>query len=167
MMSTENLNREESDKKLRSTIEDTSVAMMITAFGHKPVHAVPMYTKTVDEQGNIWFLSSRNSEHNHQLEKENEIQLLYSNPSKMEFLSVYGKAEITSDRSIIDELYSPTDNSYFDGKDDPEITAIKIIPSQAFYWDNKSNKYVTLLKLGLGAVTGNDQDIGEKGKLNI
>ncbi|MFD1079538.1 pyridoxamine 5'-phosphate oxidase family protein, partial [Longispora fulva] len=105
-MSTENLNREESDKKLRKTIDDTKVAMMITGFDKKPIHAVPMYTKKVDDQGNIWFLSSRKSEHNQHLENNSDIQLLYSNPDDMEFLSIYGKADISLDRGVINDLYS-------------------------------------------------------------
>lgn len=166
-MSTENLNKEESLKKLKEHIGDTSVAMMLTDFGKKPINAVPMYTKKMDEHGNIWFLSGRNSEHNKALLKSNDVQLLYSNTDDMEFLSVYGEAEITSDEKVIDELYSKTDNNYFKGKDDPEVTAIKIKPQEAYYWDNKSNKFVTLLKLGVGAVTGNQQDIGEKGQMNL
>lgn len=166
-MSTENLNKDESIKKLKEHIGDTSVAMMLTGFGKKPIDAVPMYTKKLDEHGNIWFLSGRNSSHNKELIKSNDVQLLYSNPNEMEFLSVYGEAEITSDKEVIDELYAHTDDSYFKGKDDPEVTAIKVRPQEAYYWDNKSNKYVTLLKLGMGAVTGNQQDIGEKGKMNL
>ena len=99
--------------------------------------------------------------------KNNDVQLLYSNPNEMEFLSIYGEAEITSDKDAIDEFYSQTDNNYFDGKDDPEVTVIKVKPQEAYYWDNKSNKFVTLLKLGVGAVTGNKQEIGEKGKMNL
>lgn len=166
-MSTENLNKEESLKKLKEHIDDTAVAMMITGFDKKPISAVPMYTKRLDEHGNIWFLSGRSSQHNKELLKKKDVQLLYSNTEDMEFLSVYGEAEITSKKEVIDALYSKTDDNYFKGKDDPEVTAIKVRPQEAYYWDNKSNKFVTLLKLGVGAVTGNQQDIGEKGKMNL
>ncbi len=166
-MSTENLNKEESLKKLREHIDDTAVAMMITGFDKKPISAVPMYTKKMDEHGNIWFLSGRSSQHNKELLKNNDVQLLYSNTDDMEFLSVYGEAEITTNKEVIDELYSKTDDNYFKSKDDPEVTAIKIRPQEAYYWDNKSNKFITLLKLGVGAITGNQQDIGEKGEMNL
>ncbi|HER40769.1 MAG TPA: general stress protein [Salinimicrobium catena] len=166
-MSTENLNKEESIKKLKEHIDDNAVAMMITGFDKKPISAVPMYTKKMDKDGSIWFLSGRNSEHNKDLIKNNDVQLLYSNPDDMEFVSVYGEAEVTSKADVIEELYSSTDNNYFKGKDDPEVTAIKVRPQEAYYWDNKSNKFLTLLKLGVGAVTGKQQDIGEKGKMDL
>jgi general stress protein 26 len=166
-MSTENLNKQESIQKLKEHIDDTSVAMMLTGLDKKPIRAVPMYTKKMDEQGNIWFLSGRSSDHNKDLIKNKDVQLLYSNTSDMEFLSIYGEAEISSNKDSIEELYAKTDDNYFKGKDDPEVTVIKVKPQEAYYWDNKSNKFITLLKLGAGAVTGKQQDIGEKGKLNL
>lgn len=166
-MSTENLSKEESIKKLREHIDDTSVAMMLTGLENRPISAVPMYTKKMDDQGDIWFLSGRNSGHNKQLMKNNDVQLLYSNTDDMEFLSIYGEAEISSNREMIEELYSKMDDNYFKGKDDPEVTVIKVKPQEAYYWDNKQNKFLTLLRLGVGAVTGKQQDIGEKGKMNL
>lgn len=166
-MSTENLNKEESRKKLKNLAEDIKFAMMLTGFTKKPVNAIPMTTKKIDKDGNIWFLSPKNSEHNKDLELNKEVQLLYSDPSDMEFMSLYGHAEITKDRGVIEDLYNERTDNWFDGKDDPNITAIKVVPQEAYYWDTKTNKYITLLKMGVGAVTGKNQDIGVKGKLNI
>ena len=166
-MSTEKLNKEESRKKLKQLVEDIKIGMMITGFNRKPISAVPMTSKKVDKEGNIWFLSLRNSDHNNDLLKNSDVQLLYSEPSDMEYLSVYGEAEITTNKEILEDLYNKADDNYFEGQDDPNLTAIKVRPQEAYYWDTKTNKYVTLLKMGVGAMTGNEQDIGEKGKLNL
>ena len=166
-MSTENLNRDEALKKMKGMAEDIKVAMMITGFSKKPLNAIPMTTKKVDDNGNIWFLSGASSEHNTNLVKEKEIQLLYSDPSDMEYLSVYGRAEVVRDKEVLKDLYSKMDNNWFDGANDPELTAIKVIPENAYYWDNKTNKYISFLKLGVGALTGDRKDVGEKGKLKL
>lgn len=166
-MSTEKLDREESRKKIRSLVGDIKVAMMITGFDQKPIPAIPMTTKKIDNEGNIWFLSLRNSHHNQNLLQDKQVQLLYSDPSDMEYLSVYGEAEVTTDRAILEDLYEKTDDNWFEEIDDPNLTAIKVRPEEAYYWDTKTNKYITLLKLGVGAITGNKQDIGEKGELDI
>ena len=166
-MSTENLNIEESRKKIKSLVGDIKVAMMITGFDKKPINAIPMTTKKIDNEGNIWFLSLRTSHHNKDLLKSKDVQLLYSDPSDMEYLSVFGEAEVTTERAVLEDLYEKTDDNWFEEIDDPNLTAIKVRPEEAYYWDTKTNKSVTLLKLGVGAVTGNKQDIGEKGKLNI
>lgn len=166
-MSTEKLNKEESQKKLKELVEAVKVAMMVTGFNRKPLNAIPMTSKKVDPDGNIWFLSLRNSEHNQDLLQNKEVQLLYSDPNDMEYLSVFGEAEITTDRAVLEDLYNKADDNWFNGIEDPNLTALKVKPEEAYYWDTKNNKYVTLFKLGMGAITGNKQDIGEKGKLDL
>lgn len=166
-MSTENLSNEAARKKLKDLVEDIRVAMMVTGLGKIPLNAIPMTTKEVDESGDIWFLSLRTSEHNSNITESNQVQLLYSDPSDMEFVSVYGTAEIVTNREVLDELYDSMADAWFDGKDDPNLTAIKFHPSEAYYWNNKTNKYVTLYKLGIAALTGKNKDIGESGKLEL
>ncbi|WP_029035068.1 pyridoxamine 5'-phosphate oxidase family protein [Salinimicrobium terrae] len=166
-MSTENLNKEESWEKLRELVDDIKVAMMVTGLEKKPINAIPMRTKKIDENGNIWFVSAGNSEHNKNLQINEQVHLLYSDPDDNEFITLYGNAEITKDKTILKDLYSATTDNWFDGVDDPNLTAIKVKPVEAYFWDSKTNKYVTLLKMGVGALTGNQQDVGEKGKLNL
>lgn len=166
-MSTENLDKDKSWKKLRELVDDIKVAMMVTGLEQKPINAIPMSTKEIDDKGNIWFISMGNSEHNKNLAANPDVHLLYSDPDDMEFLSLYGRAEITKDRTVLENLYNARTDNWFDGPDDPNLTAIKVKPEDAYYWDTKTNKYVSLLKMGVGAVTGDKKDIGEKGKLNL
>lgn len=166
-MSTENLSHKEAREKLKDLVEDIRVAMMVTALGKIPLSAVPMTTKEIDDEGNIWFLSLRNSEHNMNIAENNQVQLLFSDPSDMEFVSVFGTGEIVTNKEILEELYDDFSDNWFDGVNDPNLTAIKFHPKEAYYWNNKSNKYVTLYKLGIAALTGKDKDLGEKGKLEL
>ncbi len=166
-MSTHNLNNKEAREKMTSLIEDIKVAMLVTDMGNKPLSAVPMWTKEVDKEGNIWFLSRLDSDHNNAIVRDNDVQLLYSDPSDKEFISIYGSASINTEKEKLKELYSKADNAWFESVDDPTVTAIKIQPKEAYYWDTKKNKYIGLFKMGVAAVTGKDQDIGEKGKLNL
>lgn len=166
-MSTEEFNKQEAKNKLKELVEDIKVAMMVTDLEKKPLSAIPMTSKKVDEEGNIWFLSLKNSEHNQNIALNQEIQLLYSDPSNMEFLSVFGTGEISTDQEILEDLYVKTDDNWFDGPKDPNLTAIIFRPKEAFFWDAKKNKYITLYKLGIAALTGNEKDIGEKGKLEL
>ena len=166
-MSTENLNNTEALKKMRKLVEDIDFCMMLTDLNTQPISAIPMSTKKVDEAGNIWFLSGKESEHNTNISKDSKTQLLYSENSDMEFISIYGSATIHTDKNIIDELYEKSDDAWFKDKNDSNITALKFDPSEAYYWDTKQNKYITLLKMGVAAITGDKIDAGEKGKLNL
>lgn len=166
-MSTENLNNTDALKKMRKLVGDIDFCMMLTDLDTKPISAIPMSTKKVDEAGNIWFLSGKDSEHNSNISKDSKTQLLYSDNSDMEFISIYGSSSIHIDKDTIHELYSKSDDAWFEDKNDPDITAIKFAPTDAYYWDTKQNKYIALFKKGLASLTGDKVDVGEKGKLNL
>lgn len=153
-MSTTNLTSKEAIKKMTTLVEDIKTAMLLTDLKKQPISAIPMTTKEVDEDGSIWFLSGLNSEHNSNIVKNPQAQLLYSDPSGMEFISIYGMATIITDSERLKDLYSSIDDAWFEGVDDPNLTAIKITPKEAYYWDTKENKYISLFKMGLAAATG-------------
>ncbi|SDL50880.1 pyridoxamine 5'-phosphate oxidase family protein [Kriegella aquimaris] len=166
-MSEKHLFSKEAKKKLRELAEGIDFTMMETNLGAKPSHFVPMSTKAVDDAGCIWFLSNKNSEHNSHLNSDKNIQLVYSKPSAMEFMTVYGTAFITTDKKVLKRYYGKMDDTWFDGIDDPNLTAIKVIPEDIHYWDTKNGKIVSLIKMGIGAITGKEQDLGEEGDLKI
>lgn len=166
-MSQENLYSQQAIEKIKDIATDVDFCMLATNLTVQPISAVPMSTKKVDEQGNIWFLSNKNSDHNADISKDKNTQLLYSGTSDMKFLSVYGSAEIIHDRAIIKKLYASTDNAWFDGEEDPNITAIKFAPKQAAYWSNDDNKVVSLFKLAKAAITGEKVDMGTSGKMKV
>lgn len=166
-MSTENLTSKEALEKMTGLVNDIKFAMLLTALDTQPISSVPMTTKKVDAQGDIWFLSGLNSDHNANIVKSPKVQLLYSDPGDMEFISIYGEATIVTNKDVLEELYTKKDDAWFTGVDDPNLTALKIVPQEAYFWDTKDNKYVSLFKMGISAITGDKADIGEKGKLNF
>jgi len=166
-MSTKNLYSNEAKKKIKELAESIDHAMMATDLKSEPFHVVPMSTKKVDDDGNIWFLSDKNSTHNQNIERQNRAQLIYADKGNFEFLTVYGRASISSDRNKIKDLYGSGDDAWFEGLDDPNLTAIKIEPDDAHYWDTKNGKVLSLLKMVGEAITGNEPDLGEQRKLKI
>ena len=166
-MSKENLYNDDAKKKIKDMAESIDFTMMATNLQILPLHMVPMSTKKVDNHGLIWFLSSKQSTHNQNIMKDCHVHLIYADKSAMQFLNVYGQATITTDKTIINELYSKADDTWFDGKKDPNITAISITPTEAYYWDPKCNKLVTLAKMGVGALTGNEPDLMDQGKIKL
>lgn len=128
----------------------------------------PMHTQGIDEEGNFWFFSGKDSRKNEQIEQNNKVQLLYAIDDKSEYLSVEGQASISQDRQKIDELWSGFVKTWFtEGKDDPNLTLIQVTPVTGYYWDTKHGKMVSLLKIAAGAVIGKTMDDGIEGKLTI
>ena len=164
-----NLTADNAVEKIREIAKDANICMFVTDLSSLPLAGRPMATQEVDDEGNIWFMSNINSDKNRQVENDSQVQLFYSHTSKYEYLSVFGKAEIVNDRSKIEELWTPMAKTWFEnGKDDPNISLIKLIPEDAYYWDTKNNKMVSLIKFAMGTmgITPKD-DGGVEGKLKV
>lgn len=168
MGSTKNLMDSKGLEKLKELIDSAKMCHFVTDLTNRPLAARPMATQQVDEDGTIWFFSGKSSDKNKDIENSSEVQLFYSQTGNSEYLSVYGHAEVLVDRNKIDELWSPFAKTWFnEGKDDPELTLIKVVPEEAYYWDTKHNKFVSLAKILVGAVIGKQMDDGVEGKIKV
>jgi general stress protein 26 len=166
-MSKNNLYDSAAIEKLKELAEGIDFAMLATNLKSHPLHAIPMSTKKVDEQGLIWFLSGQDSTHNQNIARDPKVQLFYAQPNSMQFLNVFGEATITKDKSVLKQLYGKSDDAWFKGIDDPNLTAISVRPIEAFYWDPKNNRLVTLAKMAISALTGSEPDMMDQGKLKV
>lgn len=164
-----NLTATDAVEKIREIAKDANICMFVTDLSSLPLAGRPMATQEVDEQGNIWFMSDRNSDKNKHIEDDEQVQLFYSHTNNYEYLSIFGRAEIVNDRSKVEELWTPMAKTWFkEGKDDPNISLIKVIPEDAYYWDTKNNKMVSLIKFAMGAIGINPKDDGGiEGKLKV
>jgi general stress protein 26 len=161
-----NLREKEAISKLKEIAEGTDMCMFCTGVDEFPFSTRPMSTQEVDEEGNLWFLSNKESHKNSDIQSDGKVQLIYNNTSSYSFLSVAGTASVLYDKAKIDELWKPLFKTWFqEGKDDPNITLIKIRPTEAHYWETKDGKIVSFLKMAAGAITGKEFDTGVEGDL--
>ncbi|HET9745148.1 MAG TPA: pyridoxamine 5'-phosphate oxidase family protein [Chitinophagaceae bacterium] len=157
----QNLTANEAVEKIREIANNANICMFVTSLTKLPLAGRPMATQEVDEEGNIWFMSDRNSNKDYEIEKDNRVQLFYSNTGNYEYLSIYGNAQLVNDRSKIEGLWTPMAKTWFkEGKDDPAIQLIKVTPADVYYWDTKNNKMVSLIKFAMGAVGITPKDDG-------
>lgn len=168
-MSTENLQNQEAVKKLKEMVDDIDIGILCSFIaGSDYPHAVPMSRQKVDEDGNIWFLFSSDSETHQNILKNNKVSLLYAHVGNYNFLSINGVAEISQDQARIDKYWNKMMEGWFEkGREDPRIRILKVTPGEAHYWDNKSNKLMTFLKVAVSAVTSQKMDIGREGELRL
>ncbi len=167
-MSIENLAQNQAIDKIKEIVKAADIGMFTTALTNFPLNSRPMATQDADDEGNLWFFSEKGSTKNEEIESDNRVQIFYANKSSSEYLSVYGTAEISTDRQKIKELWTPMVKAWFpEGDDDPSITIIKVTPVDVYYWDTKNNKLVSLIKIAAAVVTGKTMDDGVEGKLTV
>ena len=164
----QNLHDKEAVDKIKTLAKSANICMFTTKLTELPLTSVPMATQEIDDEGNLWFLSGKNSHKNQHIQADPRVQLFYTNTGSSEFLSVYGNGTITTDREEIEKLWTPIAKAWFtEGKDDPDLTVIKITPEEAYYWDTKNSKAVSMLKILAATVTGKTMDDGVEGKLSV
>lgn len=169
MNNTENLNNKEAIDKLKSLVDDIMVCLFCTNLKTDDgATCRPMSAIKVCDQGNIWFFSEKNSDKNKAIAADKIVQLFFSHPAKSSYLVVNGEAEIIFDKKKIEELWTPLAKTWFkEGKDDPNISIIKVSPTTAYYWDTDGNKMINFLKMVASVVTGTNLVTSTEGELKV
>ncbi len=164
-----NVSNNEAVEKIKELAEKAQTCLFCTKIEtDKAFSTRPMSAQKVDDAGNIWFLSDKDSTKNMEVKDDDKVQLLFSGSSHSDFLSVYGKASINYDKEKIKELWEPIVKTWFqEGIDDPRISVIKVTPEEGYYWDTKHGKLVALAKMLTSMVIGKTMDDGIEGTIKI
>lgn len=166
MSTIEDLEARQAVSKMREIILSAPTCFLASGLSQMPFHLCPMYVQDVDSEGAIWFFSGADSVHNELLQEDPRVELMFSNNSKHEYLAVFGRASLSRDVEKVDELWGTMVKAWFPGgKDDPNLTLIRVEPDRVHYWDTRENKLVALGKILLGAVTGKALEVGVEGDL--
>lgn len=165
----ENLRGKEAVEKIKELTEKAGSCFFCTRIltGHQ-FHSRPMVPEKIDDDGNLWFMSAKDSHKNKEIIDNPAVQLLFQGSSYSNYLSIYGNATISTDRKMIEELWKPTMKTWFtEGIDDPRITVIKISPTDGYYWETKNGIAVATVKRLYGAIVGETYDDSIEGKIIV
>ncbi|MEP7254018.1 MAG: pyridoxamine 5'-phosphate oxidase family protein [Ginsengibacter sp.] len=165
----ENLEGEAAIKKIKELIDKAPSCFFCTHIETgKPFATRPMSVQQVDDAGNLWFLSANDSHKNQEIQNDIQVQLLFQGSNYSDFLNLSGKATVSEDKKMIDELWKPILKTWFTGGvDDPRISVIKVTPEEGYYWDTKHNMAVGLLKRLTGAIIGKTMDDSIEGNIEV
>ncbi len=169
MSTTENLKNKEAIEKLKSLVDDIKVCLFSTHIATDDgATCRPMSAIEVCDQGNIWFFSEKTSEKNRDIATDNTVRLYFSHPAKNSYLVVNGEAEIILDRTKIEELWTPAAKIWFkEGKEDSDISIIKVNTGSAYYWDTEDSRMINFLKMVTSVATGTNFISGKQGLLKV
>lgn len=142
-------------KKLSNLIQDIKVAMLTTVDPNGSLYSRPMIAQEIEEDGSLWFFTSKSSGKIHSIQSDQHVNLAYSSPPDSKYISVSGKAEVVVDKEKAAQLWSPMHRAWFpEGVNDPELVMIKVNVESAEYWDSPSGAVVQLFGFAKAMVTG-------------
>lgn len=154
-------------EKLKDLIKGINVAMMTTTDDSNELRSRPMATTDIKEEGVLWFFTYKDSPKTREISHHNQVNISYINSDKEQYVSVSGKAVPVTDKHKIDELWTPVLKAWFnEGKDDPNISLLRVELEKAEYWDAPTGVKKTF-ELAKSYATKDTYNSGDHQKLNF
>jgi general stress protein 26 len=123
--------------KLHDLLHEFHVGVLVTHTADGDLHARPMAIAHVEDDCTTWFVTSRSSPKVHELYHSSRAHVVCQNGSSA-FLSLSGDAAVVDDRAKLDDLWTAQFEPWFPkGKEDPELTLVRVTPDEGEYWDGR------------------------------
>lgn len=159
--------RNEAMAKLWAMIEGIKVAMM-TSWDGRLLHARPMHGYQKEFEGKLYFFTKLRSGKTGEIERFDQVNLAYADPEHQNYVSVAGKARVSTDRERMKQLWNPMASAWFPkGLGDPDLGLIEVEVESAQYWDSTASTMRYLWEVASANLTGKEPDMGENVKLDV
>ncbi|MGB7327328.1 MAG: pyridoxamine 5'-phosphate oxidase family protein [Rubripirellula sp.] len=144
----------DTQQKLIDILNDFDTAMLVTRGDDGSLDARPMAVAQVEDDGQVWFVTDRNSGKIADLMLDSDVAVAMQSSNK--FVSLSGTAHAVDDRAKLDELWSEAWKVWFpEGKASDSIVLLKVEPTRGEYWDNSGLTGVKyMLKAGKAYLQG-------------
>ncbi|RIV19881.1 pyridoxamine 5'-phosphate oxidase [Fibrisoma montanum] len=151
--------------KLKEEIKDIRTAMLTTQREDGEFHSRPMATHGVDEDGTMWFFTYKDSNKVREIQENDRVSLGFVDTGAETYVAISGNAEVVDDQRKIDALWNDVLKTWFpNGKNDPNITLLKVTTHSGEYWDRPGGKMMQLFEMAKGALTGQPDTSGRDEK---
>lgn len=154
----DNTMKQEELETLRDLIKDVDTAML-TTISEEGLVSRPMKTQEVEFDGDLWFITKKDTDKYEEILHENEVNISYAGKS---YVSIRGRAEIVEDIAKKKELWSKAYEKIMKASyDDPNVVLIKIKAEAAEYWDTSFTKNIVYFYKRLAGKEAENTDINE------
>jgi len=123
---------QEAIETVRRLIKGIDIAML-ASITEQGIVARPMKTQEVEFDGDLWFLTMKDTEKYEELVHNPHVNVTYVGDS---YVSIRGTAELINDREKIKEYWNLAYEKFLETtSDDPNLILIKVKAETAEYWD--------------------------------
>lgn len=148
-------------------IEDLEIGMLVSESSGE-LRSRPMKAFPDGSTNDIWFLTKLGSPKIVDIVTDSDVNISFSCPKAQKYVSVSGKAFVSRQQEHIDKMWSDKMAVWFDcEKEDPNVVAIRVMPSAAEYWDGKSSAITRAWEIVKAKVTGNKPDLGDNETIRL
>ena len=146
--------------KIWAHIAEIKTAMMVMNTGHG-MKACPMQIVQDSFDEKIWFFTHYDSEKSKIISQSHEVCLTFEKNSGF-YISLSGQARVIQDKALIQELWSPTVETWFPkGQSSNDVALIEIDKISGEYWDAEINTLEYLFEITKAHFTQQKPEITE------
>jgi general stress protein 26 len=155
-------------RKLWDMIRHIRVCMMTTIEEDGSLRSRPMAGIQDEFAGELWFFTSATSHKTLEIAGHDQINLSYADPRDQSYVSVSGKADLVTDRTLIAEKWTEPVRVWSPkGPDDPDLALLRVAVDRAEYWDSPSATMTYLYGYAKARLTGEASRPGENAKIDL
>jgi general stress protein 26 len=134
-------------EKLKQIVGRSRVGML-GMYREDGIHFTPMSHVDIDDDGNLWFFTTKETGKAVSAKNRNNIFITYAQEANSTFLSISGKAYLNANREKMRELFNPYVMAWFpQGLDDPNISLLVVHPLEVECWTSDEHKILTYNKI--------------------
>lgn len=153
--------------KVRQLIAQIPVCMVNTSGLNGSIHSRPMAYLELDLEGELHFFTRVDTAKVGEVERDEQVSVTFSDPSRNLYVAVTGRARIGNDRAIVTRYFAPDMKRWFPGgQDDPALRVFTVDPDGAEYWEGLSG-LTLMLDIAKASLTGASRDVGEHASLPL
>lgn len=128
----------------------SDMTVMLGLAGAEDGHTRPMTAQIEgDEGGPIWFFTANDTELAQKLDGRSRAIATFASKGHDLFATIHGSLRVDNDRGAVDRLWNPYIAAWYDGKDDPKLTLLRLDPDSGQIWLDGSS-LVAGIKMLLG-----------------
>ena len=164
----ENPTRDEAITRLRELIKGIKFAMLTTVKTDGSLYSRPMTTQETEFDGDLWFFTEADAPKVDHIEREEQVNVSYSNSGDQRYVSLSGTARLVRDLQKQRELWSPANKIWFpNGPEDSNVALLKVSVAKGEYWESGSNSVGRLFDFARALITGDESKAGDNQKVDL
>jgi general stress protein 26 len=144
-------------------VEDITVVMLTTHAADGSLRSRPLLLERIDPSGDLLFLTHRSSQKVGDVERDERVNVAFVNADGTRYVSVAGRAHLTTDRAQASELWRPSYRAWFPkGQEDPDLAVLTVTIDSVDYWDVPSSRLVRWWDAARAIATGTPAQTSER-----
>lgn len=124
---------EEAEARLWEIVEESEVVLLVTV-GEGYPRMRPMTVVAYEDDGSLWFATSKSSRKVEELAKDPHATACFLNLEGGAYAQVFGEAELVDDPELKKELWDEDWSEYWEGPEDPDYVLLALRGKRAEYY---------------------------------